>query len=81
MSLSEMLFLGLLGLVIFGPKKLAEVAQQAGKLLARLKNVSRDFQSQLATEISATANDLKMEHVLAEAGLVETGLMQTVTDK
>jgi Sec-independent protein translocase protein TatA len=37
MSLSEMLFLGLLGLVIFGPKKLAEDAPQAGKTLARLK--------------------------------------------
>jgi Sec-independent protein translocase protein TatA len=81
MSLSEMYFLGVLGLVIFGPKKLAEVAQQAGRMLARLKNVSREFQSQLATEISATANDLKMEQVLADAGLVETGLIQTATDK
>ncbi|MGA8436708.1 MAG: twin-arginine translocase TatA/TatE family subunit [Candidatus Sulfotelmatobacter sp.] len=81
MSLSEMLFLGLLGLVIFGPKKLAEVAQGAGKLVARWKNVSREFQSQLATEISATANDLKMERVRAEAGLVETSLAQTVTDR
>jgi Sec-independent protein translocase protein TatA len=81
MSLSEMFFLGVLGLVIFGPKKLAEVAQQAGRMLARLKNVSREFQSQLATEISATANDLKMEQVLADAGLVETGLIQTATDK
>jgi Sec-independent protein translocase protein TatA len=47
MSLSEMFFLGMLGLVIFGPKKLAEVAQQVAKMLARLKNVSREFQSQL----------------------------------
>ena len=37
MSLAEMLFLGLLGLVTFGPKKLVEVSQQAGKMLARLK--------------------------------------------
>jgi Sec-independent protein translocase protein TatA len=51
MSLSEMLFLGRLRLVIFGPKKLAEFAQQAGKTLARLKKVSSEFQSQLATEI------------------------------
>jgi sec-independent protein translocase protein TatA len=57
MSLSEMIFLALLGLVIFGPKKLAEVGQQAGQMLARLKKVSGDFQSQLATEISAKAND------------------------
>jgi Sec-independent protein translocase protein TatA len=57
MSLSEMIFLALLGLVIFGPKKLAEVGQQAGQMLARLKRVSSEFQSQLATEISSTASD------------------------
>ncbi len=54
MSLSEMLFLGVLGLIIFGPKKLAEFSQQAGKNLARLKKVSSEFQSQLAKEISST---------------------------
>lgn len=52
MSFSEILFLGLLGLVIFGPKKLAEVGRQAGKTLARLKKISGEFQSQLGTEIS-----------------------------
>jgi Sec-independent protein translocase protein TatA len=61
MSLSEMIFLALLGLVIFGPKKLAEVGQQAGQMLARLKKVSGDFQSQLATEISAKASGRPME--------------------
>ena len=75
MSLSEMLFLTLLGLAIFGPKKLVEIAQQGGKALARLKEVSREFQSQLATDISATANDMKMGQALAEVGLVETGLI------
>jgi Sec-independent protein translocase protein TatA len=76
MSLSEMLFLALLGLAIFGPKKLVEIAQQGGKALARLKEVSRNFQSQLSTDISATANDMKMRHALDEVGLVETGLIQ-----
>jgi Sec-independent protein translocase protein TatA len=61
MSLSEMIFLALLGLVIFGPKKLAEVGQQAGQMLARLKKVSSEFQSQLATEISSTARDRPAE--------------------
>jgi Sec-independent protein translocase protein TatA len=41
MSLSEMIFLALLGLVIFGPKRLAEVGQKAGQMLARLKKVAR----------------------------------------
>lgn len=57
MSLSETLFLGLLGLIIFGPKKLATLGQQAGKLLAQLKKISTEFQSQLATETAATATD------------------------
>lgn len=57
MSLSEMLFLGLLGLVIFGPKKLAEVGQEGGRILARLKKMSSEFQSQLATEVSARPDD------------------------
>jgi len=48
-----MLFLALLGLVIFGPKKLLALAQDAGKILARLKKVSGDFQSQLQAEISS----------------------------
>ncbi len=57
MSLSEMLFVGLLGLVIFGPRKLATLGQQAGQTLARLKRVSGEFQSQLDAEVSATASD------------------------
>jgi Sec-independent protein translocase protein TatA len=56
MSLAEMFFLGLLALVIFGPKKLASIASQIGSTLARLKKVSSDFQTQLTTEISAAAS-------------------------
>jgi Sec-independent protein translocase protein TatA len=52
-----MIFLGLLGLVIFGPKKLGELGQQAGQILARLKKASGDFQAQLATEISSKVSD------------------------
>ena len=61
MSLSERFFLALLGLVIFGPKKLAGIAPQVGKTLARWKAISSDFQSQLATEISVTASDRLMD--------------------
>jgi Sec-independent protein translocase protein TatA len=61
MSLSEIIFLGLLGLVIFGPKKLGELGQQAGQTLARLKKVSGDFQVQLATEISPKKSERPTE--------------------
>jgi Sec-independent protein translocase protein TatA len=75
-SLSEMLFLGLLGLVIFGPKKLAEVSQQAGKTLARLKKMSGEFQSKLAREVSATRSDRPPERELGETGQVTARSVQ-----
>ena len=75
MSISEILFLGLLGLAIVGPK-LLELVQQAGKIGARWKKISHEFQSHLAADISATANDLAMQQALAEVGLVETDGIQ-----
>ena len=68
MSLSEMLFLGLLGLVIFGPKRLAELGQQAAKTLARWKEISSEFQNQLATEISGTTSNGPIPPAAAETG-------------
>jgi Sec-independent protein translocase protein TatA len=85
-SLSEMLFLGVMGLVIFGPKKLAEVGQEGGKILARLKKMSSEFQSQLATEVSATLSDRLPERELGETGQVtarsvHTGFTPTAVEK
>ena len=55
MSLSEILFLGILGLVVFGPKKLVEVGQHVGRALAAFRKATDEFQSQLGSEI-ATAD-------------------------
>ena len=52
MSLSEVLFLGLLGLVVFGPKKLVEIGQHVGQALAAFKKATGEFQSQLGAEIA-----------------------------
>jgi Sec-independent protein translocase protein TatA len=61
MSLPAMLFIGLLGLVILGPRKLVEVGQEAGKTLARLKKVSGDFQSQMQAEVSSVGSSRPKE--------------------
>jgi sec-independent protein translocase protein TatB len=52
MSFSETIFLFLLALIIFGPKKLPEIARQAGRLLAELRRASNEFKSQIETEIA-----------------------------
>ncbi|HUO24679.1 MAG TPA: twin-arginine translocase TatA/TatE family subunit [Candidatus Aquilonibacter sp.] len=52
MSFSETIFLFFLALIIFGPKKLPEIARQAGKLLAELRRASNEFKSQIEQEIA-----------------------------
>ena len=47
----EMLFLGLLALLLFGPKRLPEIGRQVGHFLAEFKRASNEFQSQLEDEV------------------------------
>ena len=52
MSTGELIFLFVLALVVFGPKRLPEIARQVGKILAEFKRASNEFQHQLQAEIS-----------------------------
>jgi sec-independent protein translocase protein TatB len=52
MSFSDTIFLFFLALILFGPKKLPEMARQAGRLLAELRRASNEFRSQVETEIA-----------------------------
>jgi sec-independent protein translocase protein TatB len=52
MSFSDTVFLFFLALILFGPKKLPEMARQAGRLLAELRRASNEFKSQIETEIA-----------------------------
>lgn len=51
LGMPEMIFIFLLALVIFGPRKLPELGRQLGKALAEFKKASNDFKSQLETEM------------------------------
>lgn len=50
-SFSEIAFLVLLGLILFGPKRLPEIARTMGKFIAEFKRASNEFQSQIHDEI------------------------------
>jgi sec-independent protein translocase protein TatB len=52
MSFSETIFLFFLALVIFGPKKLPEIARQIGKALNEFRRASNEFKAQIEQEIS-----------------------------
>jgi TatA/E family protein of Tat protein translocase len=52
LGLPEMIFIFLLALIIFGPKKLPEIGRQIGKALNEFKRASNEFKAQIETEIS-----------------------------
>jgi sec-independent protein translocase protein TatB len=52
MGFSETIFLFFLALLIFGPKKLPEIARMVGKAMNEFKRASYEFRSQIESEIS-----------------------------
>jgi len=52
MGFSETIFLFFLALLIFGPKKLPEIARQVGKALNEFKRASNEFKAQIVSEIA-----------------------------
>lgn len=50
-SFSEIFFISLLALLMFGPKKIPEIARTLGKFMAEFKKASAHFQGQFHDEI------------------------------
>lgn len=53
MHFGDSIFIFLLALVLFGPKKLPEIGRQIGKLLAEFRRASNDFKIQIDEELRA----------------------------
>ena len=51
MSFSETVFLFFLALIIFGPKKLPEIARLVGKYMNEFRRASNEFKSQIEQEV------------------------------
>lgn len=51
LGMPEMIFIFLLALVIFGPRKLPELGRQLGKALSEFKKASNEFKNQLEVEM------------------------------
>ncbi|HYX68918.1 MAG TPA: twin-arginine translocase TatA/TatE family subunit [Terriglobales bacterium] len=65
-GLSEILFIFVLALLLFGPKKLPEIGRQVGKFLAEFKRAKNEFQSQLQEEM----RQLEMETKAAKQAVL-----------
>ncbi len=51
LGMPEMLFIFLMALVVFGPKRLPELARKFGKVMAEFKRATNDFKYQIENEI------------------------------
>jgi sec-independent protein translocase protein TatB len=51
LGMSEMIFIFVLALLIFGPRKLPEIAREVGKFMAEFKRAGNDFRNQIESEI------------------------------
>ena len=47
----EMIFLAILALILFGPRRLPEIARQAGRFMAEFRRASNEFQNQIHEEV------------------------------
>ena len=60
----EMMFIFVLALILFGPKKLPEIGRQIGKGLAEFKRASREFQSQIEDEVRKLELDADLKNTI-----------------
>jgi len=78
MSFSETIFLFFLALIIFGPKKLPEIARQVGKYLNEFKRASNEFKAQIEQEIAHLEVEDRKQTILPPTPPVEGATSRTL---
>jgi sec-independent protein translocase protein TatB len=61
----EMMFIFILALILFGPKKLPEIGRQIGKGLSEFKRASREFQMQIEDEVRKLEYEVDVKNTIA----------------
>lgn len=83
MHFADSIVIFLLALILFGPKKLPEIARQIGKLMVEFRRASNEFKSQIDDELRALEQQdrqKKLEAAAAQAASPMSPDTQPVTD-
>ncbi len=67
-SFSDSIFIFILALMLFGPKKLPQLARQLGKLMAEFRRASNEFRMQMEDELRMEEQKEHQKKVEAMAG-------------
>ena len=73
----EMLFLGLLALLLFGPKRLPGIGRQIGRAMGEFKRASSEFQNQLEEEVRQLEVKEDSQRSIAPPAAPEGSIAQT----
>jgi TatA/E family protein of Tat protein translocase len=70
MDFCEMMLLFLLAFLLFGPKKIPEIARQMGQVIAQLKSASSDLQAKLGLEAALPTQAVSEPAVEAQRQII-----------
>jgi TatA/E family protein of Tat protein translocase len=82
LGITEMIFIFLIALLIFGPRKLPEIGRQLGKGLAEFKRASNEFRNQIEEEVRQLEYEEERQKTIAAPapppeGTVAAGTLDT----
>ena len=66
-GIPDTLFIVVLALIVFGPKKLPEISRQVGKLLYEFRKASNDFKFQIEEELRSAEQAERQKELSAQA--------------
>src|ERR1035438_971212 len=66
MHFGDSIFIFVLALVLFGPKRLPEIGRQIGKLMAEFRRASNDFKLQIEDELRAAEQQERQQQIAAQ---------------
>ncbi len=78
-GIPDTLFLVVLALIVFGPKKLPEISRQVGKLLYEFRKASNDFKFQIEEELRASEQAERQKELAAQAATVQPATPIAIT--
>jgi sec-independent protein translocase protein TatB len=78
-GIPDTLFLVVLALIVFGPKKLPEISRQVGKLLYEFRKASNDFKFQIEEELRASEQAERQKELTAQAAIAQPATPVAIT--
>jgi Tat protein translocase TatB subunit len=81
MSFGEMLFLVLLALIVFGPKRLPEIARKVGKIVGEFRRASNEFRAQIEDEVRKLELDEAVKSMNVELKQVSQSVSRMPLDQ